>query len=148
MSSEKYPWPEFQLTAFVLGELEPSVTAEIQRAAAKDPALANEIANIRSMVEQLGELYKQESVGISPTAFVASNVAQTDTVPSANQSADASGATGQSQRRALGWTAAIGLLATAASLMIVVALAGSRFAEFLCVEGRRLGDRCYEIRRN
>ena len=69
MSAEKYPWPQWQLTAFVLDELEPDVAAQIQSAVDSDPSLAAEITAIRATVAQVTQLYKHEAAGIDPTTF-------------------------------------------------------------------------------
>lgn len=60
-ANDKHPWEDWQLTAFVLGELEPALTETIRTAAASDAALAIEIAAIRSALAQVTLALKDES---------------------------------------------------------------------------------------
>lgn len=122
-TSEKYPWPQWQLTAFVLNELEPDVVSQIQSAADADPALASEIAAIRSTVAGLTQLYKHETAGIEPTSFttVTSGVGSTST-PSESSANDPVVFNRRSNFK-FNWTPAVGLAAMAASLLIAVVLA-------------------------
>lgn len=122
MSTEKYPWPQWQLTAFVLNELEPEVAAQIQTAADSDPALAAEIAAIRTTVAQVTQLYKHETTGIEPTTFdpVASQRAADLLMTSSSKDPVAFS---QKTYLRMNRTALVGLVAMAASLLIAVVLA-------------------------
>ena len=129
MSTEKYPFPQYQLCAFVLDELKPEVAKEIQLAADRDPELAAEIAEIRAMIGQLTQLYKHEAAGIEPTAFIlAAAVQPARQQPVTQQPAEHSVATSKNvsisdRGNTLSWSKAIGLLAMSASLLIAVLLA-------------------------
>ena len=121
MSTEKYPWPQWQLTAFVLNELEPDVAAQIQSAADSDPSLAAEIAAILATVAQVTQLYKNETTGIERTAFAAPSNNVIDPVStSANDPVVFRHKTYLKMNR----KAVVGLLAMAASLLIAVIFAG------------------------
>jgi len=122
MSAEKYPWPQWQLTAFVLDELKPDVAAQIQSAADNQPSLAAEITAIRETVAQVTQLYKHETAGIDPRTFApvaATSVDANSLTASADDPVVFSRTTGVK----VNWTAAVGLLAMAASLLIAVVLA-------------------------
>ncbi len=111
MSTEKYPWPQWQLTAFVLDELTPDIAAQIQATADKDPSLADEITAIRATVAQVKGLFESEAQAIEPTSF---NPASTR--PAANTIEHPS-------NRKVNWVALAGLLAMAASLLVAVVFA-------------------------
>ena len=110
-------------------ELKPEVAAQIERAAEQDPALATEIAEIRSMVDQLSELYKHETAGIEATAFVGPGASAEVSQTNATSVVDPQTVNTASKRK-LNWTAAAGLLAMAASLLIAVALAAPTLREY------------------
>ena len=127
MSTEKYPWPQWQLTAFVLNELEPEVAAQIQTAADSDPALAAEIAAIRATVAQVTQLYKHETTGIERTVFAAPSNSVVDPV---STSADDPVVFRHNTYLKMNRTAAVGLLAMAASLLIAVIFAGPALNDY------------------
>jgi Ca-activated chloride channel homolog len=124
MSTDKYPWPQHQLTAFVLGELKPEVAERIQATADKDPALAAEIIEIRAMVDQLSQLYKHETVGIVPTTL--------GLLPDA-QAAEKVAVSTRTPGGKLNRTAAAGLLAMAACLLIAFTLAAPALKNYFAV---------------
>ena len=100
---------------------------QIERAAEQDPALATEIAEIRSMVDQLSELYKHETAGIEATSFVSPSASSN--VAAASSTSGVQTVNASSQRK-FNWTAAVGLLAMAASLLIAVVLAAPTLREY------------------
>ena len=53
-------WEEWQLTAFVLGELDAEVANEIQTAAADDARLSAEIVAIRKTLDQVTACLRSE----------------------------------------------------------------------------------------
>ncbi len=114
--SEEHSWPEWQLTAFVLDELKPDIAAKIQSSADSDPSLAAEIAAIRATVAQVTHLYKHETVGIEPTAFV--SLAPTSDSAELATSGNDPAVFRRTTDVKVNWTAAIGLVAMAASLLI------------------------------
>ena len=60
-TAAQHPWEEWQLTAFVLGELEPALAEAIRVAASSDSALAAEIESIRGALAQVTQVLKDES---------------------------------------------------------------------------------------
>ncbi len=58
--TNKHPWQDWQLTAYVLEELEPDLASRITSAQANDPQLACEIQSLRSTLEQVSLVLKQE----------------------------------------------------------------------------------------
>ncbi len=127
MSIEKYSWQPWQLTAYVVGELEPEVVRQIETTAASDPKLAAEIDAIRSTIAQVTQLYQHETADIQPTQLKALQATAPDSLTSTmahtNQDAQPVSvaqpmATSRSNR--LAW---IGLLAMSASLLIAVYMA-------------------------
>ena len=121
MSTEKYPWPQWQLTAFVLDELKPEIAAQIQSAADNDPSLAAEITAIRTTVAQVTRLYQHETAGIEPTTFA--QVAAGDLVGPLTVSSNDPVVYSRATDVKVNWTAAVGLLVMTASLLIAVVFA-------------------------
>ncbi len=62
-----YNWPDWALTAYVLGELPDEQMNAIRTAETTDEELAREIQEIRSTTNALGELYQQELSEIQAT---------------------------------------------------------------------------------
>ncbi len=121
MSTEKYAWPQWQLTAFVLDELKPEIAAQIQSAADNDPSLAAEITAIRATVAQVTRLYQHETAGIEPTTFAP--VAAGDQVGPLTVLSNDPVVYSRATDVKVNWTAAVGLLVMAASLLIAVVFA-------------------------
>ena len=61
-SAENGGWPQWQLTAFVLGELDEQTTAELKKAARRDPELTAEIKEIRRTLSQVKSVFAAEPV--------------------------------------------------------------------------------------
>lgn len=61
-SAENGGWPQWQLTAFVLGELDEQTTAELKKAARRDPELTAEIKEIRRTLSQVKSIFAAEPV--------------------------------------------------------------------------------------
>ncbi len=59
--STQHTWQDWQLTAFVLNELDADLARQIASAQAHDPALAAEIQSLRSTLEQVSIVLKQDS---------------------------------------------------------------------------------------
>ena len=129
MSTEKYPWPHWQLTAFVLDELKPEIAAQIQSAADNDPSLAAEITAIRATVAQVTRLYQHETAGIEPTTFAP--VAAGDQVGPLTVSSNDPVVYSRATDVKVNWTAAVGLLVVAASLLIAVVFAAPALRTYL-----------------
>jgi Ca-activated chloride channel homolog len=127
MSTEKYPFPQWQLTAYVLNELEPEVAAQIQSAADGDPSLASEIAAIRATIAQVTQLYKHETSGIEPTEFAPATSHSTVDTRTAAENPLVFAHKGYLK---MNRTAVVGLLAAAASLLIAVVLAAPALKDY------------------
>lgn len=127
-------WQDWQLTAYVLKELEPEVAAKIRAAAAVDPRLAAEISEIQATVSQVSELYRAESLDIAATTLPAAVDAAVNTLPDSLFAANtglkatgpkvfvSSGATGEAAARQSrsAWLTTIGLLAMSACLLVAI----------------------------
>ncbi len=61
-SAENDGWPQWQLTSFVLGELDEQTTAELKQAARLDPELTAEIKEIRRTLSQVKSVFAAEPV--------------------------------------------------------------------------------------
>lgn len=121
-SESKYPWPEWQLTAYVLDELAPEIAGDISRTMQEDAALAAEIASIRATLDQVKLIYRDELTGItaSQPPLIAPPVQ--DVVRPLADSSDrpqSAAAFGSPRRTRFSW---IGLLGMAASLAVAAYL--------------------------
>ncbi len=54
VNDSKYAWEEWQLTAYLLGELEPDMMAEIKSAAEQDPQLAQQLKGLEQTLAMSG----------------------------------------------------------------------------------------------
>lgn len=59
--SNQPQWEDWQLTAYVLGEVEQDIASEIKAAAADDSALASELAAIEDTLGQVSSVFQQEA---------------------------------------------------------------------------------------
>ncbi len=65
-NSRKPAWEEWQLTAFVLGELDETTETQLQRAIESDRSLAAEVKAIRQTIAQVSAVYRNESKATVP----------------------------------------------------------------------------------
>ncbi len=121
--SDKRPWEEWQLTAFVLGELEADLATQIETAAGDDAQLSAEIVAIRRTLEQVRHVYESEATdGLEASPFeqivkraAAAGDATAQEVGKVAVAGKVSGSAGKGRR--LTW---FGLAAMAASLLAAV----------------------------
>jgi Ca-activated chloride channel homolog len=122
-SQHKYPWDEWQLTAFALDELEPELSAQIESAALQDEQLAAEIADIRATLTQVRDIYAADAQASIPAVVSLGTHGLANILRQAEgnaASASQSSAAGSSRAAASRKTAWFGLLAMAASLMVAL----------------------------
>lgn len=124
-SNETKKWEEWQLTAYLLGELDPEVTQSIA-AAADDPALAKELAELGVTLDSVRSLLQSEPVSSGDRDCLAK--LDLPVLATRRVSEDQSDSSGQDRPFASlsAWSA---WLTLAAILMIAVTLWGVRTAD-------------------
>ena len=120
--SSKQAWEEWQLTAFVLGELDTDAARRIETAATNDPQLASELQAIRQTLDQVSRVFEIESAsdGLTAGSFdkIIAQAAAADPTPTlqVNKAKGAKENQGVRSRRHL-W---MGMLGLSASLLFAL----------------------------
>lgn len=68
VSPKKYQWEDWQLTAYLLGELEPELAAQIEAAAKTDQALAQQLGELSKTLDEVKAVFSHDGTAAGDQA--------------------------------------------------------------------------------